>query len=127
MASDEGSTRPAPIPAMLVRYMKRRDLGVVELGGLTGRDHSAISQILAGDSVGLKSWRRERPLLFRIAEALQIPDKELRKAIADHFQLQAADSLLAEMKASKRSKRASKTWLTQTAREQRELALAVGL
>lgn len=126
MGTAEGPDSVGPVSALLQRYAKRRKVSARELARRIDRDHRVVARMLSGNLLGLKPWQGDSTL-FTLARALEIPDKELRKAIADHFQLQAADSLLAQMKASKRSRGASKTCLTQTRVEQPVFALAAGL
>jgi len=127
MASETTEAPVTPIGALLSRYMKREKLSAEELGRRTSRSSAAVRQILYGESAGLKSWRGDS-LLFMLARALEIPERELRKAIADHYQQQAADSLLAATKSARNTRRrSSKTCYPQPVVEQRELAYAAGL
>lgn len=118
------SSTASPITALVRRYVKRRNASTLALSRATGREERTIRLLLAGETTGLKPWQGEA-LLSIVARELEIPERELRKAIADHYQAQAADSLLAATKSAKdAARRASKRCYAYSALEQPELALA---
>lgn len=78
--------RTNPIAALLGRYKKRRGLSVSELARQTERSRTAVRNCLSGKSVGLKSWHGDR-LFWDLVASLEIPEREARRAVADHFQL----------------------------------------
>lgn len=78
-------TRKRPVALVVGRYMQRRRLSVSELSQRTGRTPRAIQYVLSGQSLGLKPWGGEATLML-LAEELEIPERELRRAIADEVQ-----------------------------------------
>jgi transcriptional regulator with XRE-family HTH domain len=95
-----------PIPAVVRRYMKRQRLGVMELSRRVGRSHASVSNLLSSDAHGLKPWQGES-LLFMIARALEIPERELSRAIAAHYRW-LAEQAEVELPGSSSGRRAQK-------------------
>jgi len=114
-----GSTKVDPRKALIRDYVQRRGLSISELERRTGRSRRAIAKYLNGQSQGEKPWQEESMFVLLI-DVLKIPRKELLEAESER----SADRLLQALRSSNARNRPSKTWYTQTAAEQRELAFA---
>jgi hypothetical protein len=73
-----------PGAALLRRYAARRGLSISELSRRTGRDRKAIRRLLQGEAIGLKPWRGD-PLFRLLVRELEIPEREVKRALAAHF------------------------------------------
>lgn len=83
-----------PIAALLRRYVQRRGVSTHELGRRIGRTQQAVSLLLTGETTGLKPWNGQR-LLFLVAGELEIPERELQRALTAHYRQIGADDLSA--------------------------------
>jgi len=81
---NQAQVTSGPIPDLLLRYLRRRDISQRELAREVGRDPKAIRTLMTGESAGVKPWGGDS-LLFMVARALEIPQRELDRAVIAHY------------------------------------------
>ncbi len=76
-----------PLQELLREYKWRRRLSYPQLAVKSESKVASVYHMFHGrrgiDVLGIKAPPGRRPLLFRLADAMQIPKAQLRKALAD--------------------------------------------